>query len=170
VSLPALRILTTIAFVWATLLTVLSVLMAGSCTATKSQAYFTAMKSDLRNLAMAQEEYHRTHGRFAASIPELRTAVTFINSYPVTTTIDHASRHAWSATATNARLPRASCRFWPGLEYPVCEQQTTFAERNVPKPTIGTMVIETWLIWLSLLRRRRRAAISTAWRESVPAA
>ena len=48
---------------------------------TKGKAYVTAMKSDLRNLVSAQEDFFARHGRFARSAEELQfRASTGVNA------------------------------------------------------------------------------------------
>lgn len=151
-------------------MTLLWMVSRGACTATRSQAYVTAMKSDLRNLAHAQDEFHAMHGRYASSLMELSTRVTYLGSTFVVTTIVRADEGSWSANAINHQLPRWSCTSHQGLDNPRCVQQTTWAERNIPRPTFGTTVLEYWLVWLTLLRRQRRAAIAKTSQESGRAA
>lgn len=62
-------------------------------------AVSSALKSDLLNLSLAQESYHRDHGRFAPSLDSLE----FMSSSNVTISIVHADASAWAAEASHPR-------------------------------------------------------------------
>lgn len=138
-------------------MTLLGAMSRSVCTRTIQDTYRSTIRFELRELAYAQEDYHAIHGRYASSVPELRAEVKFSSTSLVVTTIDRAGKDAWSASATSEKLPRWTCTANQALSHPRCTQQTTWAERNIPKPTFGTMLIEYWLIALSLWRRLRRA-------------
>ena len=76
------------------------------CACSKSKAYVTAMKSDLRNLVSAQEEYFAAHGRYAddAALSDS----LFRSSTGVTVSIEFADAHGWRARATHVAI-RGSC-------------------------------------------------------------
>ena len=72
---------------------------------TKEKAYIASMKSDLRNLASAQEAYyHDNNSVYAASTSALGT--TYVASSGVTITITSGSGTGWGATAGHAVTSR----------------------------------------------------------------
>ena len=72
---------------------------------TKSKAYITAMKSDLRNLVTAQEAYFADNSSlYAASTGALGTA-RYKSSTGVTVTIANGTGTGWDATASHSGLP-----------------------------------------------------------------
>ena len=76
---------------------------------TKEKAYLATMKSDLRNLLAAQENY------FADNIT-YTTATTSLNiqvSTGVTLTITNASAQGWTATASHSATSK-TCGVWYG--------------------------------------------------------
>lgn len=84
---------------------------------TKQSAYMAAMKTDLRNLATAEEGYASSHAQAyiptqanvtqAAPIQD-GTAVIFRPSSSVTIQVT-STAPGWSATATHAQLPGKTC-------------------------------------------------------------
>jgi type IV pilus assembly protein PilA len=89
---------------------------------TKSQAYRTAMKSDLRNLVTAQEAYFADSAKYTNLIDS--THLKFQPSTGVTITPSSivAGPGYWSATATHAQLPGEKCSI----------------AFNTPNPTVPT--------------------------------
>ena len=65
---------------------------------TKDKAYLAAVKTDLRNLATAQEGYFADNQTYTSAIP------TFTPSANVTLTISNAAANGWEATGTNAAM------------------------------------------------------------------
>jgi len=65
---------------------------------TKEKAYVSAMKSDLRNLAAAEEAYFADYLTYTTST----TGVDFNQSTQVTITIPVGSASGWRATATHS--------------------------------------------------------------------
>ena len=160
VSPRLLRILATIAFTWAALVSLVWILSRSVCTRTREQAFVSVMVSELWSIEKAQQEFHTAYGRYAASTAELGAAVSVRHSYLVFVSIDHATTETWSASATSPRARRWTCTFDQRGGRPACRKQTTWAERNIPKPSGGWLVLEFWLVWLSLVRRQRRATIA----------
>jgi type IV pilus assembly protein PilA len=88
---------------------------------TRERAYFTSMKSDLKNLMTMQELYHGNNnltyggsaGTSASGVPGLNYATTT----GVTVTIRAANATGWSADATHAALDAATekCALYTGL-------------------------------------------------------
>ena len=75
---------------------------------TKGKAYVASMRSDLRNVATAQEAYFSEHnGRYATSTTELGTA--YSASSGVTITIYGVSGSVWRARASHVSSA-ADCR------------------------------------------------------------
>ena len=71
----------------------------------KSKAYYTAMKSDLRNLASAEEAFFSDSARYTANLGSLQ----FASSTGVTTPVVSTYTGAWSATLQHSQLPGAEC-------------------------------------------------------------
>ncbi len=79
---------------------------------TKEKAYTSTMKSDLRNLATAQESYWNDYTTYyVGSLPV--TGLSFTPSPQVTVTIAVATSGGWSASATHASSP-VTCALYTG--------------------------------------------------------
>ena len=65
---------------------------------TKEKAYVAAMKSDLRNMATAQESYFADNQTYTTSL----TAMNFNPSVGVTVTVGAASGTGWKASTTHS--------------------------------------------------------------------
>ena len=80
---------------------------------TKSKAYITAMKSDLRNLVTAEEAYFSDSSKYltttAASDTTTNPDFHFNNSTGVSWPQVVAGGGYWSATVTHQALPGQSC-------------------------------------------------------------
>src|SRR5688572_24574216 len=72
---------------------------------TKGRAISSAMKSDLRNLASAQESFYYFNDIYTTSLAGL--AITPTNG--VTITVNEATVSGWSATATHPQAAVAAC-------------------------------------------------------------
>ena len=78
--------------------------------ATREQAYFAAMKSDLKNLASQQEIYYSDTSSYSSTVLSLG----FVTSDGVTVVIA-ASTDGWSASAVHAALGAAEgCAIYYG--------------------------------------------------------
>lgn len=64
---------------------------------TREKAYLTAMKSDLRNLFMAEENYHATYITFTTSMAAMEATY----SQGVAVTLQDVSGTGWAATAAH---------------------------------------------------------------------
>jgi Tfp pilus assembly protein PilE len=85
---------------------------------TKERAVVASMKSDLRNLASAQESYwveNRTY--YGGVIPG--AAIPFQTSPGVTVTIVNATDAGWSAQATGVPLTTTTCVIFYGTVPPI---------------------------------------------------
>lgn len=86
---------------------------------TKEKTFVAAMKSDLRNLAVAQEAYMYENGIYSANLVDL----TVVPSTGVTITVNEATGAGWSATLTHAYLeatpPAVRCYMFVGAAAPV---------------------------------------------------
>ena len=72
---------------------------------TKSKAYITAMKSDLRNLVTAEEAFFADSSHYSSTLPPLRYSnTTGVNSPTITTGPGY-----WSATTTHTQLAGSTC-------------------------------------------------------------
>src|SRR5262249_54911261 len=77
---------------------------------TKGKANVTAIKSDLRNLATAEEAYLFDNGSYASDI----TALNFNTSPGVVLTITGATGSGWAATATHPASFPMTCALYEG--------------------------------------------------------
>jgi type IV pilus assembly protein PilA len=72
---------------------------------TKSKAYITAMKSDLRNLVTAEEAFFSDSSKYTATISALKyQSSTGVNSPTITTGAGY-----WSATTSHTQLAGTTC-------------------------------------------------------------
>ena len=72
---------------------------------TKSKAYITAMKSDLRNLVTAEEAFFADSAKYTATISQLRFSSTSgVNTPTVATGAGY-----WTATTTHTQLAGSEC-------------------------------------------------------------
>ena len=74
---------------------------------TKSKAYITAMKSDLRNLVTAEEAYFSDSSKYTATVADLK----YQNSTGVNAPAIVTGSGLWSATVTHTQLqtPLVTC-------------------------------------------------------------
>lgn len=82
---------------------------------TKEKALVTTMKSDLRNLASAEESYYYDYAIYTTT---LATMPMFQPSASVTITVNEASLGGWSATAASSGVVR-QCYLFVGSAAPV---------------------------------------------------
>jgi prepilin-type N-terminal cleavage/methylation domain-containing protein len=83
--------------------------------ATRSKAYVAAMKSDLRNLVLAEETYFADNVVYTTSL----ASTVFTPSAGVTVTIGAASVGGWNATARHQALQGTVCAIFGGSGPPV---------------------------------------------------
>jgi type IV pilus assembly protein PilA len=72
---------------------------------TKSKAYVTAMKSDLRNLVTAEEAFFADSSKYTATITQLKFSSTNGVNTPVVVT----GAGFWTATTTHTQLAGVTC-------------------------------------------------------------
>ena len=77
---------------------------------TKGKSYAAAMKSDLRNLAVAQEAYQYDNGLYANNLALLSQP----SSNGVVLAITHGDASGWGATATHPMADPLICAFFVG--------------------------------------------------------
>jgi prepilin-type N-terminal cleavage/methylation domain-containing protein len=82
---------------------------------TREKAFVAAMKSDLRNLATAQESYYYDNSVYA---PSVGLMPSYSPTAGVTITVNQASQSGWSGTATSINTPR-QCFLFMGNAPPV---------------------------------------------------
>jgi len=82
---------------------------------TKEKAYIGAMKSDLRNLATAEEAFFYDSSTYTQNLNAMNN---FRASTGVTLTVNEATAQGWSATASSANTPRL-CYLFSGAATPV---------------------------------------------------
>lgn len=81
----------------------------------KATAYRAMLKSDLRNLGLAEDAYYVDHKRYAARA-DLDKDTSFFATTGDTVTIVVADAHGWSATGTNWMLADVTCGIWEGTK------------------------------------------------------
>ena len=72
---------------------------------TKSKAYITAMKSDLRNLVTAEEAFFADSSKYTQTVTQLK----FQNSTGVGSPAIVTGQGYWTATNTHTQLPGTTC-------------------------------------------------------------
>jgi type IV pilus assembly protein PilA len=82
---------------------------------TKEKAYLGSMKSDLRNLATAEESFLFDSLTYTTNLTLLNR---FTPSAGVTLTVNEATGGGWSATATHAQTPK-KCYLFYGNATPI---------------------------------------------------
>jgi len=71
----------------------------------KSKAYVTQMKSDLRNLVTAEESFFSDSARYTSNLSSLKFAMTTGVTVPAITVYSGS----WTATNTHTQLPSMTC-------------------------------------------------------------
>jgi prepilin-type N-terminal cleavage/methylation domain-containing protein len=82
---------------------------------TKGKAYVSAMKTDLRNLATAEESYYYSHDAYTTD----QSLLGFTKSAQVNIQIHEATMGGWSATATHPQAMPTTCAIFVGNVQPV---------------------------------------------------
>ena len=82
---------------------------------TKGKSYAASIKSDLHNLATAQEGYFYESQTYTTSLPTLK----LVPSPGVTITVVEASTSGWSAKATHPGSSPLTCAIFYGAATPV---------------------------------------------------
>ena len=82
---------------------------------TKEKAYIGSMKSDLRNLATAEEAFFYDSSTYTANLALMNN---FSASTGVVLIVNEATPQGWSATASSANTPRR-CYLFSGNAAPV---------------------------------------------------
>jgi type II secretion system protein G len=88
---------------------------------TTAKANVAAVKSDLHNLASAQESYFYEHATYAPSLALLNLVV----SPGVSLTIVEATPAGWSATAVHPSAVPVTCSMYYGAATPVAPATTS---------------------------------------------
>ena len=84
---------------------------------TKEKAYVSSMKSDLRNLATAQEAYWNDYATYyAGSVPSAQ--LLYKPSPSVTISIPEATSGGWSASSSHVGTP-VTCAIFTGSAAPL---------------------------------------------------
>ena len=78
--------------------------------ATKGKAYTAMMRSDLRNLATAEESYYYSTDTYSTDL----TAIKFSPSPGVTVTVGTATNSGWAATASHPNASSSACAIFIG--------------------------------------------------------
>jgi prepilin-type N-terminal cleavage/methylation domain-containing protein len=77
---------------------------------TKGKAYLSALKTDLRNLATAEESYYYSHDVYSADLAQLG----LVKSEQVDIQVKEATVGGWSAEATHPQAPVGKCAIFVG--------------------------------------------------------
>ncbi len=83
---------------------------------TKEKTYLGAMKSDLRNLATAEEAYFYDSTNYTNVLADLNN---FTPTTGVTLNVLEATPKGWSAEALHAQIPTRRCAIFSGGATPV---------------------------------------------------
>jgi prepilin-type N-terminal cleavage/methylation domain-containing protein len=83
---------------------------------TKEKAYISSMKSDLRNLATAEEAFFYDSAKYTTSFVLMNN---FAPSAGVSLTVNQADASGWSASTTNSYAPGRQCALFSGAAAPV---------------------------------------------------
>src|SRR5947199_6073904 len=83
---------------------------------TKEKAYVAAMKSDLRNLATAEEAFFYDSAKYTTSFAMMGN---FLASAGVVLVINEATPAGWSATTTSLYAPGRQCPLFSGGATPL---------------------------------------------------
>lgn len=76
----------------------------------KGKAYMTSMKSDLRNLAVAQEGYYFVNHTYTTNL----AALGYTPTSGVIMTVNEGTAAGWSATATHLQSNPITCALFIG--------------------------------------------------------
>ncbi len=87
---------------------------------TKGKAYVASMKSDLRNLAVAEEGYYYEHRTYTSVLDSLK----FVPSHGVVLTLPEADATGWAATSTHPEAWPHMCAIYYGGVTPVAPATT----------------------------------------------
>jgi type IV pilus assembly protein PilA len=82
---------------------------------TKGKANAASLRSDLRNLATAQEAYYYEHGTYSSSVGSLNASLTA----GVTVTFGMANAGGWSARVTHPLAAPIQCAMFMGGAAPL---------------------------------------------------
>lgn len=82
---------------------------------TKGKAYTSTLRSDLRNLATAEESYYFSNDVYTSDMVQLN----FLPSAGVSIVIPEATAGGWSAKATHPQASVAACAIYMGSATPV---------------------------------------------------
>jgi len=84
---------------------------------TKDKAYVTAMKSDLKNLATAEEEYFSDQQHYTTDVTSTGLGKYFTSTTNVTI-VPATGSGWWTATATHSQLTGSTCGIGFGTANP----------------------------------------------------
>jgi type IV pilus assembly protein PilA len=102
------------------ILGILAAIAIPSFKSTKGKAYAATLRTDLRNLATAEEAYFYETGSYGSSPASLR----FAGSQGVNVSITQATVSGWSATATHPLSDPLICAVFYGSAAPVAPAST----------------------------------------------
>jgi len=92
---------------------ILAAIAVPKFTNTKEKAFKANMKSDLRNIATAQEAYLYDNATYyAGAVPN--AALAFNPSNGVTITLSNVTAAGWAAVSSHTALPGTTCALYVG--------------------------------------------------------
>lgn len=87
---------------------------------TKGKGHSAALRTDLRNLATAEESFFYSNGRYSTALDSLN----FRGSPGVIVTIPEASNQGWSASVTHPESYPLKCALFEGTVAPLAPATT----------------------------------------------
>lgn len=81
---------------------------------TKSKAYIASMKSDLKNMVLAQESYFTEYNTYSTTVGDANFVLLWTPSTGVVPVMGGASATTFNATATHAGAPGTTCGVYVG--------------------------------------------------------
>jgi hypothetical protein len=120
--------------------------------------YRASMMSDLRNLSMAEDDFHRRNGRYVAQLPDSEYATSF----SVTTPDIRLTADGWTASVRHSASPQ-ECAIYVGstslkparkASEPACTALAV--DRRTLGIGLGVFVLGTVLTIAGVKRQRRR--------------
>jgi hypothetical protein len=144
--------------------------MPSGCT--KSKAYVTAAKSDLRNLSSAQQEFREKYGRYAAGNEVYGEEFGYFRgSTGVRIFVEHADSVAFRARSSHTQLPNVSCVIESVDGEPRCFDLVQVWQPPRWMRNRGlNITVDLWLFAFTLARRQRRLSRARASTEFARAA
>jgi hypothetical protein len=92
------------------------------------------LRSDLRNMVLAQESFYADHNRYAKSTSELMGEDLYEASEGVTVVVILSSERGWNGVAVDERIPGLVCGVWVGMPGPPLDDGAEEGEPTCTTP------------------------------------